>query len=166
MADYTELLQALKRAALEVVEASKPTNLCYGNVTSVEPLQILVDPKLTLEAEQLVLTSAVQDTWLDVEISTYTENDAFMNGKHTHRITDTYTGDQRESSDRRESDGGSCDEGNMDTTHKHALEGRKKLRLYNGLQLGEKVLLLRWQGGQKYIVLDRVSPAITKGDWV
>ena len=28
-----------------------------------------------------------------------------------------------------------------------------------GLQVGEKVLLLRWQGGQKYLVLDRVSEA-------
>ncbi len=53
----------------------------------------------------------------------------------------------------------------MDTTHKHAVKGRKKLRLFNGLQVGERVLLLRWQGGQKYLVLDRVSEAVTKGEW-
>ena len=153
MADYTELLQALKRAAVEAVEAGKPVILCYGTVTSVEPLQIQVEQKLTLEKEQLELTRAVQDYWLDIEISTFTENDAFMNGKHTHSITDTYTG------------GGSCDEGNLNTTHKHAIKGRKKLRIYNGLQEGERVLLLRFQGGQKYLVLDRVSPTITKGDW-
>ena len=61
--------------------------------------------------------------------------------------------------------GGSADEGNLNTTHKHAVKGRKKLRLFNGLQVGERVLLLRWQGGQKYLVLDRVSEAVTKGEW-
>lgn len=95
MADYVELLQTMKRAAVEAVAASQPVALCYGKVTSVEPLQIMADQKLPLEGEQLELLSAVR----------------------------------------------------------------------NGLQLGERVLLLRWQGGQKYLVLDRVSEAITKGEW-
>jgi hypothetical protein len=168
MADYTELLQAIKRAAVEAVAASQPLALCYGKVTSVEPLQIMADQKLPLEAEQLELTNAVQDCYIDVEISAYTENDSFMNGSHTHGITDTYTGggDQRESSERSlRSESDSSDNGNLDTTHKHAIKGRKKLKLCNGLQVGEKVLLLRWQGGQKYLVLDRLEPAQTKGEW-
>ena len=153
MADYVELLQTMKRAAVEAVAASQPLALCYGKVTSVDPLKIMADQKLPLEAEQLELTNAVQDCYIDVEISAYTENDAFMNGSHTHGITDTYTG------------GGSSDNGNLDTTHKHAIKGRKRLKLCNGLQVGEKVLLLRWQGGQKYLVLDRLEPAQTKGEW-
>lgn len=153
MADYTELLQVMKRAALEAVAAGQPVALCYGTVRSVEPLQIMADQKLPLEAEQLELTGAVQDRFVDIEIKAYTENDSFMDGRHTHGIIDTYTG------------GGSSDEGNLNTTHKHAIKGRKKLRLFNGLQVGERVLLLRWQGGQKYLVLDRVEPAQTKGEW-
>lgn len=153
MPDYVELLQTVKRAAVEAVAAGQPLALCYGTVSSVEPLQIMADQKLPLEAEQLELSGAVQDRFVDIEISAYTENDAFMNGRHTHGICDTYTG------------GGSSDEGNLNTTHKHAIKGRKKLKLCNGLQVGEKVLLLRWQGGQKYLVLDRVSEAITKGEW-
>ncbi len=95
MADYTELLQAIKRAAVEAVAAGQPVALCYGQVRSVQPLQIMADQKLPLEAEQLELLSAVR----------------------------------------------------------------------GGLQVGEKVLLLRWQGGQKYLVLDRLEPAQTKGEW-
>ena len=95
MADYTELLQAIKRAALEAVAAGQPLALCYGQVTSVQPLQIMADQKLPLEAEQLELLSAVR----------------------------------------------------------------------GGLQVGERVLLRRWQGGQKYLVLDRLEPAQTKGEW-
>lgn len=168
MADYTELLQVMKRAALEAVAAGQPVALCYGTVRSVEPLQIMADQKLPLEAEQLELTGAVQDRFVDIEIKAYTENDSFMNGSHTHGITDTYTGggDQRESSERSlRSESDSSDNGNLDTTHKHAIKGRKRLKLCNGLQVGEKVLLLRWQGGQKYLVLDRLEPAQTKGEW-
>lgn len=142
----------VKRAAVEAVEAGKPVAFCYGRVESAEPLVILADQKLRLSNDQLLLTNAVQDHAVDVEISTFTENDAFMNGQHTHGIYDTYTGS------------GSSDVGNLNTTHKHAVKGRKKLTIRNGLQKGERVLLLRWQGGQKFLVLDRVSEHQTKGD--
>ena len=39
--------------------------------------------------------------------------------------------------------------------HKHRYQGRKKWRVHNALKVGEKVILLRCDGGQKYIVLDR-----------
>lgn len=40
--------------------------------------------------------------------------------------------------------------------HKHEYKGTKKHIHKKGLKVGEKVLLLRVQGGQKYIVLDRL----------
>ena len=40
--------------------------------------------------------------------------------------------------------------------HSHALQGKMKVRLLNGLKNGEHVLLLRVPGGQKYIVMGRV----------
>ena len=61
MPDYVELLQTMKRAAVEAVAASQPLALCYGIVTSVDPLQIMADQKLPLEAEQLELDLAVGD---------------------------------------------------------------------------------------------------------
>ena len=72
LADYGEFLQVLKRAAVEAVEAGKPAAFCYGTVEAVEPLQIMSEQKLLLEAEQLELCSAVQDCLVDVEISTHT----------------------------------------------------------------------------------------------
>lgn len=77
MADYTEFLQVMKRAAVEAVAAGKPAAFCYGTVMAVEPLQIMAEQKLLLEAEQLELTSAVQDILVDVEICTHTENNIF-----------------------------------------------------------------------------------------
>ena len=39
--------------------------------------------------------------------------------------------------------------------HKHRYQGRKKWKVHNALQMGEKVILLRCDGGQQYIVLGR-----------
>ena len=41
--------------------------------------------------------------------------------------------------------------------HAHVLRGRMKITLLNGLKEGEHVLLLRVPGGQKYIVMGRVT---------
>ncbi|MDE6579613.1 MAG: DUF2577 domain-containing protein [Ruminiclostridium sp.] len=37
--------------------------------------------------------------------------------------------------------------------------------LLNGLREGEEVILLRVEGGQRFIVLDRVSEYDVKGEW-
>ena len=39
--------------------------------------------------------------------------------------------------------------------HTHEIKGKKKLKVLNALKQGEKVVLIRQQGGQKYLVLDR-----------
>ena len=98
-----------------------------------------------LKEEVLYLTDAVRDYSVDITIDWFTENDAFMNGRHTHAISDTYTG------------GGSCDGGNLNTTHKHAIKGKKTMHVHNDLQIGEKVLLLRVLHGQRFIVLARLN---------
>ncbi len=41
--------------------------------------------------------------------------------------------------------------------HTHGITGKKKLKVHNSLAKGDEVVLLRQQGGQKYIVLDRVG---------
>jgi Protein of unknown function (DUF2577). len=43
-----------------------------------------------------------------------------------------------------------------DTIHRHGYKGIKKFTVHLGLKEGERVMLLRIQGGQKYIVLDRM----------
>ncbi|MEG6615397.1 DUF2577 domain-containing protein [Peptococcaceae bacterium 1198_IL3148] len=40
--------------------------------------------------------------------------------------------------------------------HKHDYKGRKNFKVHNALKVGEKVILLRVQGGKQYVVVDRV----------
>lgn len=82
------LIESIKKAALDAVENSKPCAVMFGKVTSVSPMKINVEQKMTLTSAQLILTSNV-------------------------------TGQ-------------------------------------NSLIVGDTVVLLRMQGGQKYVVWDRV----------
>jgi hypothetical protein len=131
------MLGAIKRAATEAVDAAKPFALTYGTVKTASPLTITVDQKLELGPPQLLLTNNVREYTVDMTVDHWTEDET----AHTHPVQDTYTG------------GGSS----SPTTHRHAYKGRKTFTVHLGLKAGEKVLLLRIQGGQQYIVLDRVE---------
>jgi len=123
-----ELVQLVKKAALEAVNASGPMGLCFGTVTSASPLKIQVDQKKTLTEAQLILTNNVRD--FAVEMTT---------------LPDFH--------ETEEESGGSGDA--AFSSHKHKYQGRKKWKVHLALKAGEKVILLRCDGGQKYIVLDR-----------
>lgn len=122
-----DLLSLLKQAAIEAVEAAKPVKVMFGEVKAISPLQIMVEQKLPLSEEFLILTEAVKD--------------------HEHEITviDWQT---------ENASGGGGD--SAYAAHAHQIVGRKRIILHNALQVGEKVMLLAMQGGQKFIVVDRV----------
>lgn len=152
-----ELLEIVKQAAMDAVKASQPCNVLFGRVVSESPLQINVNPKLTLSSDFLVLTKAVQDYEVDIEVSHYVEEDTFKEN-HTHRFSGTDTaGDTFSEKTQSTTD--------LDGTHQHEYKGKKKIKIYNGLKNGEEVILIKAQGGQKYVVLDRLSEHITEGEW-
>lgn len=81
MLDMNDFLVAVKKAALEAVNASEPADACFGTVTSVSPLQIQVEQKLTLGAAQLVLTRNVTNYETEVTVDWKTELNDSVNGK-------------------------------------------------------------------------------------
>ena len=135
-ASFSKLHDSIKTIALNALEASKPSGVFYGTVVSASPLKIQVEQKMTLGAEFLVLSTLVQDFTVNMTVDHQTEAET----EHTHTIHDTYTG------------GGSSDP----TEHFHDYKGTKAFRVHLGLTVGERVILLRVQGGQQFIVLDRV----------
>ncbi len=124
-----DLLSLIKQAGAEAMEASKPVKIMFGEVKSVNPLMIMVEQKLPLTEDFLILTYAVKDHWRDMTVDHLTEN----------------------------ASGGSGD--SAYASHNHAYKGRKKFLIHNDLVVGEHVLLLSMQGGQKFIVVDRVVTA-------
>lgn len=120
-------LENVKRAAVEAVNAAKPFAFVLGKVTGTSPLKVQVDQKLELTAAQLILTNAVRDFTVNMTVNHETENTS----------------------------GGSGDA--SFASHKHAYTGTKSYRVHLALKTGEQVLLLRADGGQKFIILDRVE---------
>lgn len=52
------MTQLIKKAAIEAVEASKPSDLIFGKVIKTSPLSVNVDLKLTLDEEFVYTTYA------------------------------------------------------------------------------------------------------------
>lgn len=149
------LTESMKKAAMQAMDASKPVNVAFGTVVNENPLMISVEQKMTLGMNQLILSRNVTDHDIDVSIEWSTENAL---GSHKHEI-----GTEEEMLVTME--GGDpphvhnippSTTGSKNLSHPHSIIGRKRMRVYLGLKLGEHVVLLRMQGGQQYLVWDRV----------
>lgn len=145
--DMNGFLNDVKRAAVEAVAAGKPCAFTFGMVTSVSPLKIQVDQKLELTAAQLILTSAVRDFTVEATLDHET-GDALST--HTHEFSGTTEGGSHSHTYSGTTSG-------VNLIHSHSYAGRKAFRVHLALKAGEQVLLLRADGGQKFIVLDRVE---------
>ena len=132
-----DLIQLLKELSKKTNEANEPFEHRKGIVETVNPLTIKVDQKLTLEEEDLILTHLVKDYDVDISVSHETKEFELIEGAPTDI-----------------------------KKHKHEYEGRKKITIHQGLKPGEEVILLKVQGGQAYIVLDRYTPPQTEGEWL
>ena len=122
----SDLLEAIKMVAVAAGEAGKPVKVVFGDVMKANPLEIMVEQKILLTEEYLILTDAVRDHWRDMTVDHLTENRAGGSGDRAYE------------------------------SHNHEYKGRKAFLIHNDLVAGEKVVLLAMQGGQKFVVLDRV----------
>lgn len=156
-----DLLESMKKAALDAVGNSDPSCIMYGKVINNAPLQIQVNVKLILEANQLVLTRNVTDFTTEVTVEWTTESAL---GSHTHAIDATglpITVDIESGGTPSHTHGNTVTvegkTGSRNLSHTHNITGRKSIIVHNALQVGEEVILIRQAGGQEYIVLDRVG---------
>lgn len=140
-----DIIETIKKAALDAIENSSPTSIMYGTVTSVKPLEIQVEQKLLLTSEFLVLTKNVIDYEVEVSINWNTEQQN-LNSSHTHNCSVVSNEDISVTIENQD----------INLTHNHNITGKKKITIHNGLKQNDKVILLQQQGGQKFIVLDKI----------
>lgn len=146
-----DILEVVKRAAMDAMNAAKPVAVVFGTVTSVSPLKVNVEQKLTLGADQLILTRNVTDYAVDVTVDWSTNSRL---GKTTHRISGFSTSSGGDPSHSHSVGALTTDE--INHAHSHSVSGKKTMTVHNALQIGDTVVLLRMIGGQSFIVLDRV----------
>lgn len=129
MADANGLVEAIKKASRNEREASKPVNVYFGEVTSKAPLKINVEQKMILGENQLILARNVTDYMTTVTVQ-------WVTGKGILA-----------------SDG----ETTADPPHTHGIAGIRNFLMHNALEVGDEVILIRQQEGQKFIVVDRIG---------
>lgn len=123
--DMTDIMRDIRGIVLKAVNAQKLTNIVYGTVESISPLEVRVDPKLLLKQKQLKLTRAVLDYEVEMTVNHVTESAAGGSGEASY------------------------------ASHNHAYVGRKKFIIHNALVIGDKVTMIRAHGGQQYLVIDK-----------
>ena len=147
MAKPTNLTQAIQLAASKAFVAMSPMDILIGKVTSIEPLKIYVGTvNAELTKDHLILTNAVTDHFVDI---------------YVNHLTDTISGEW--DTTHSHPDAGS---GTIPTDHVHSYSGRKKIKIYNGLQIDEFVIIIKVTGGNSYIVLDRLDKHTTEGEYL
>lgn len=120
-------VEVVKKAAVEAVEAAKPVQLLFGQVVSINPLKIAVDQKVVLTEKMLLLCQSVTDFTTDATLSGQTGETVGGTGESAF------------------------------AAHSHPITGTKQARIHLALKAGEQVVLLRMQGGGRYLVLGRVG---------
>ena len=127
MRDAKDLAILIQTLIKSTIGSMKLSNYIYGEVINDEPLEIKIDQKLTLNKMQIILTRNVTEWEEEIDID-------WSSVMHSHGF-----------------DGeGSVQEGNTN------LKGRYKIMHKTKLKTGEKVLLAQIEGGQQYVVIDRV----------
>lgn len=104
MRDFNDLLTLIKKAAIEAVNATKPTKVVYGKVKSINPLKIMIEQRMILEKPQLVISKKFTEHEIEIVIDSQ----------------------------------------------------NKKVKVNNSLKINDEVVMIQVQGGQKYLVLDRM----------
>lgn len=130
MADAAELLKIIKKAVADMIGSMKLSDMCFGEVVSAAPIKILVDQKLALGERQLILTRNVTD--YKVKITGGNVRDFYFSGELPGAAAEP-----------------------VSPPHVHAV-GTLEITVHNALKTGDRVILLRQQGGQKYLVVDRI----------
>ncbi len=160
MSSLPNLVELIKQAAVEAVETAKPTAVVFGTVISEVPLKINVEQKLTLTEEFLILSRNVTDhqTWMSFDNPSLKQKIAIWNRPRTEPVTSPEPPpfEVSESTDIQFLPTNYKTGENIDNKDAGIQPSKHVITVYNGLKIGEKVLLARQQGGQKYIVIDRV----------
>lgn len=132
----SSVVNVLRTLVKQTVDANNPADLLFGVVESENPLAIKLEDKRILDEDFLLLSDMVRDYEVDIEVSHVTENTGGGSGEAAF------------------------------SSHCHKYKGRKKIKVYNGLKKGERVVILKRSGGQLFYVLCRYDKhSSLTGEW-
>lgn len=178
-----DLVKILKKSTVDTVNYGQPADILFATVISVSPLTVETDQKLILPSEFLVLGRNVTDfqTYLSFDNPNIKQKVQFYNkaekesqsepllkairpGEEPHElrpddipppeeanITDIrFLKKWYENTLQLEDETGNIPE-------KIELPAFHEISIYNHLNVGERVIMVKEKGGQRYFIIDRVG---------
>lgn len=148
----TGIIEIIKVAAMDAIENSKPCDIRFGTVSSISPLKVKVSNDFIIPESLLIVPEHLTDHSMlgnvggdgtsgsdgsGTSVSMTVENETLI-------ITTNSANVVNESTEPTE------------TTEEVDFVDERTLTVYNSLQVGDNVVLLRNQGGSSYLILDRV----------
>lgn len=137
----TGLIEIMKRASLDAMGNAQICDLRYGKVVSTSPLKVQITNQFTIPNSLLVVPQHLTDYKVECTIKQPSQN---------------ISGTTEKSSEL-------ANESEPISQHTHTFDAktdekvsRSTVTIHNSLKIGDKVALLRKQGGQSYFILDRI----------
>lgn len=155
-----ELLDAILLSSQASQQASQPTDLVMGTVTSVSPLEVSINNmQAPLRSQVLYLTEPVVEKKIPILDHIHHINSLSHTHSEYHGTTGSGLTGSYPTLTSLVSEGANSDQTQNIICYEHG----KPLPIENGfiilnraLEVGDKVILLRVQHGQKFIILSRV----------
>ena len=141
MLNFDAIFESLQKSAKNAQKAETYAGIYHGVVEAINPLKIKIEQLVTLPAEFFTLTSLVKDFDIDMEMTVdHSVEDTSLNAATLMSPSGPVTGAL------------------TPNPHKHNYKGKKTFTMHVklGLQVGEKVIMVRDHGGQKFLIVDRV----------
>ncbi len=123
--DFHRIVGAIKEIVVNTIRSLSLSDIEIGEVVSEDPLIIQTESKIPLDASSIILTKNTSLHSIDMSVDHLTEKRAGGGGMAEY------------------------------ASHNHEYKGRKTYLVHNELLVGEKVILLRESGGQRYIAIDK-----------
>lgn len=173
----SNLLTTIQSIAVNAVNSTNPTTFTFGTVTNISPLRVRIDQStINIEGDSLILTSSVVERKIVIDKHTHDIGDIIA--AHTHPFSGAITGESAAGAVSGTCSGTTsastelnsqtkvvdtvlsarCVE-NKDGDHPLPVESdddKIVVTINRALKKGDKVVMLRVSGGQRFIVLSRV----------
>ena len=127
MYDARDFLREIKASARSEREESKPCDVLQGTVLSASPLTIQISSKIILDEDFLIVPQHLTNYKVPVDVDWETKSKSGGSAEATF------------------------------ASHTHDIKGTFQMTIRNALKEDDTVLLLRQNGGQNFIVLDRIG---------
>lgn len=157
-----DMIEIIKKAALDAFNEKAPTSILFGTVMNVNPLEIQIEQKMILGKEFLILTKNVIDYTINVSLDWNTETKS-LNANHSHSVNGNIHVNSSISPNPNNSiitntinSSLAIESKEISLSHSHKITGTKTITIHNALRKGDGVILLQIQGGQKFVVLDKI----------